>query len=128
MTKGQRAMAVAMLSPEPEDASERGKKGGRGKKAPTNGEVSGVNSQRLADARTVLAYSPELAEAVMRHGKPLQAAPRGESPPLSFFHPAGAAHHKGGAGQEGRRHRKGRRNPCRVGIATVARKQRSSCS
>ena len=52
MTKGQRAMAIAMLSPTPEGASERGKKGGRGKKAPTSGEVS---SQRIADARAVLA-------------------------------------------------------------------------
>ena len=65
--KGQRAMAIAMLSPEPEDVTERGKKGGRGKKAPTSGEVS---SQRIADARAVLAYSLELAEAVMRHPDP----------------------------------------------------------
>ena len=62
-------MAVAMLSPKPEDASERGKKGGRGKKAPTNGEVSGINSQRLADARAVLAYSREISEAVLRCGE-----------------------------------------------------------
>ena len=53
MTKGQQAMAVAMIYPDPE-------KGGRGKKAPTSGEVP---SQRIADARAVLAYSLELAEA-----------------------------------------------------------------
>ncbi len=64
-------MAVAMLRPEPEEAKERGKKGGRGKKAPINGEVS---SQRLADARAVLTYSREHAEAVIREGKPLHAA------------------------------------------------------
>ena len=62
MTTGQRAMAIAMLSPEPE-------KGGRGKKGAISGKFSGVAHQRLSDARAVLAYSPELAEAVMRHGK-----------------------------------------------------------
>ncbi len=50
----------------------RDRKGGRGKKAPINGKVSGVTSQRLSDARAVLAYSPELAQAVMHDGKPLQ--------------------------------------------------------
>ena len=66
MTKGQRAMAIAMLSPEPEDAPERGKKGGRGKKASINGQLSSIPRQRIHDARAVLAYSLELAEAVMR--------------------------------------------------------------
>ena len=74
LTTGQRAMAIAMLSPEPEDASERGKKGGRGKKAATSGGVLVIPHQRLADARTVLAYSPELAQAVMRGERPLRAA------------------------------------------------------
>ena len=74
LTTGQRAMAVAMLRPEPETAEERGQKGGRGKKASINGQVSGVSRQRLSDARAVLAYSRELAQAVMRAGKPLQAA------------------------------------------------------
>ena len=70
LTAGQRAMAVAMLSPEPEDAEVRGRKGGRGKKAAINGEVSSVPHQRLSDARAVLAYSPELAQAVMQDGSP----------------------------------------------------------
>jgi hypothetical protein len=74
LTPGQRAMAVAMIRPEAEPASERGQKGGRGRKAPTSGEVSGVTSQRLADARAVLRYSRELAEAVVRGDKPLKAA------------------------------------------------------
>ncbi len=56
-------MAIAMLSPKPEDACERGKKGGRGKKAAGTGELSGVAHQRVSDARAVLAYSPEPAEA-----------------------------------------------------------------
>ncbi len=46
-----------------------------GKKATINGEVSGVAHQRVSDARAVLTYSRELAEAVMLGGKPLQAAP-----------------------------------------------------
>ncbi len=54
MTKGQRTMTIALLSPEPEGASERGKKGGRGKKATTSGGVSAAPQQRIADARAVL--------------------------------------------------------------------------
>ncbi len=50
LTQGQRAMAVAMLRPEPE-------KGGRGKKGAINGEFSGVSHQRVADARAVLAHT-----------------------------------------------------------------------
>ncbi len=52
-----------MTSAAPVEASERGKKGGRGKKAAINGEVSGVPRQRLSDARAVLAYSREVATA-----------------------------------------------------------------
>ena len=63
ISTGQRAMALAMLQP-------TGDKGGRGK---TSTETLSFR-QRITDARAVLAYSPELAEAVMRHGKPLQAA------------------------------------------------------
>ena len=66
-------MAVAMLSPDPEEASIRGKKGGRGKVS-ANGQLSSITRQRLSDARAVLSYSRELAQAVMRAGKPLQAA------------------------------------------------------
>lgn len=60
-------MGYAMRQPEPE-------KGGRGKKLPGNGEFSGVPSQRVSEARAVLSYSRELAEAVVRGEKPLQAA------------------------------------------------------
>ena len=58
-TKGQKAMALAMLYPEPE-------KGGRGKKRQaTNSLVSsGFSQQRLSQARAVLHYSRELAESV----------------------------------------------------------------
>ena len=65
VTPGQRAMAVAMISPEPKKLKR--------KQNAINGD-HGVVHQRVADARAVLAYSLELAEAVMRDGKPLQAA------------------------------------------------------
>ena len=44
LSTGQRAMAIAMLRPEPE-------KGGRGKKGATNGGFSGVAHQRLMCVR-----------------------------------------------------------------------------
>ncbi len=50
MTKGQRAMAVAKIYPEPE-------KGGRGKKALKNSEF-GVSRQYIGFARTVLHHAP----------------------------------------------------------------------
>ena len=56
MTKGQRAMGYAIRHPEPET-------GGRGKKGAICGEFSGVPHRRVADARAVLNYSRELAEA-----------------------------------------------------------------
>ncbi len=71
LSTGQRAMAVAMIRPEPEEATESGKKGGRGKKGAING---GLSHQRLADARAVFAYSKEIAKAVMIGEKPLAAA------------------------------------------------------
>ncbi len=49
-------MALAMLFPEPE-------KGGRGNKR-KGGETPGFSDRRLYDARAVLRYSRELAEAV----------------------------------------------------------------
>ncbi len=58
-------MAVAMISPDPKQLKRKQK--------PINGD-HGVASQRIADARAVLKYSRELAEAVMRGEKPLQAA------------------------------------------------------
>ncbi len=67
ISTGQRAMAIAMLYPEPT-------KGGRGKKGTKSGTVSSVAIQRITDARVVLRYSPELAQAVMRGEKPLHGA------------------------------------------------------
>ncbi|MCO5129388.1 MAG: ParB/RepB/Spo0J family partition protein [Xanthobacteraceae bacterium] len=55
MSSGQRAMATAMIYPEPE-------RGGRGKKAT---ETIGFSSQRLSYARTVLADSRSVAEQVL---------------------------------------------------------------
>lgn len=55
MTKGQRAMAVAMIYPEPE-------KGGRGNKSSVSEEFSGT---RVSMARTVLKWAPEMAEQVL---------------------------------------------------------------
>ncbi len=51
MTKGQRAMAVAKIYPDPE-------KGGRGKKR--LGDLK-VSAERISLARTVLTYAPDLA-------------------------------------------------------------------
>jgi hypothetical protein len=53
MTKGQQAMAVAKIYPEPE-------KGGRGKKGSVSEEFSGT---RVSYARTVMRWAPELADA-----------------------------------------------------------------
>jgi hypothetical protein len=65
MTKGQRAMATAMIYPEPE-------KGGRGKKrVEKTSEV--FSNKLLSQARTVLAYTPELAKQVL-DGLPLAEA------------------------------------------------------
>ncbi len=59
----------AMLHPEPAKAH-------RGKKGAISGSF--VSHQRIVDVRAVLAYSPEVAEAVMRGEKPM-AWPRGRS-------------------------------------------------
>ncbi len=56
MTKGKREMAVAMIYPETE-------KRGRGNKRSASGQFSGVPTQRVSEARAVLAYSREIAEA-----------------------------------------------------------------
>jgi ParB-like nuclease family protein len=56
ITKGQMAMGVALLYPEPE-------KGGRGKKRNV-GVSPTFSAKRLSDARKVLANAPELAYAV----------------------------------------------------------------
>lgn len=57
MTKGQRAIAVAKLYPEPE-------KGGRGEKRLNNLKVS-FTANYLSQARTVLKHLPEMAELVL---------------------------------------------------------------
>ena len=72
VTPGQRAMGYAMRHPKPE-------KGGRGKKLAGNGEFSGVPHQRVSEARAVLAYSLELAEAVM-HGSRSPVSPTRRDP------------------------------------------------
>jgi hypothetical protein len=64
MTAAQRAMATAMIYPKAE-------KGGRGKKAT---DTVGFSSQRLSYARTVLAHSPVIAQAVLAGSKFLDAA------------------------------------------------------
>ncbi len=59
LTKGEKAMAIAMLFPEPE-------KGGRGKKSAAikSVETTGFSRSRLDQARAVYRYSVELATAV----------------------------------------------------------------
>jgi hypothetical protein len=64
MTKGQRAMAMAMIHPEPE-------KGGRGKKGKVNLEFS---SMLLSQARTVFAQTPDAAKQVLAGNIPLADA------------------------------------------------------
>ena len=66
-TKGQMAMAVAWLYPEPE-------KGGRGNKSKNSKETLGFTPMRLSQARKVLAFSRELAVAVRDGGKTLDEA------------------------------------------------------
>ena len=64
VTLGQRAMGYAMRHPKAVKY-----KRGRAQFA-ESGEFSGVAHQRVSEARAVLAYSPELTEAVMQDGKP----------------------------------------------------------
>ena len=64
MTKGQQAMAVAMVYPEPE-------KGGRGKKSP---EPVGISQQRVSEARFVLRHAPDLADNVLSGATKLDQA------------------------------------------------------
>jgi hypothetical protein len=58
LSKGERAMALALLYPEPER--------GRGKKdaARKGAETASFSYRRIQEARQVLAHSPELARAV----------------------------------------------------------------
>jgi hypothetical protein len=61
LTKGQRAMLTAILFPEPE-------KGGRGKKSQAlkSAESAGFSSRRMNEARSVLRYSRDLADSVIK--------------------------------------------------------------
>lgn len=65
MSKSQRAMATAMLYPEPQ-------KGGRGNKGVSNSQD--YDRSLVSRARTVLAYSRPLALAVLAGTKPLDEA------------------------------------------------------
>ena len=56
-SKGEMAMALAMIYPEPE-------KGGRGNKSKNLKETLGFSAMRLSQARAVLRHSIDLAEAV----------------------------------------------------------------
>jgi hypothetical protein len=64
LSKGQQAMAVAMIYPEPE-------KGGRGKNAVLNTEFSTAS---LSHARTVLKFAPDLADSVLSGAVALNGA------------------------------------------------------
>ena len=68
LSKGQQAMALAMMYPEPE-------KGGRGKKseAKTSQKLGGFSAARLDQARAVLRWSRTKAEAVLAGGEYLDA-------------------------------------------------------
>jgi hypothetical protein len=67
LTKAQQAMAVAVVYSVPE-------KGGRGKKKTMDETSTLFSPKRLQLARTVLAYSPDLAQAVLAGSKSLDAA------------------------------------------------------
>jgi hypothetical protein len=68
LTKGQQAMALAMTYPEPE-------KGGRGNKKQRVEETSAVfSAKRLAQARSVLRHSRDLAESVAKGSVSLDEA------------------------------------------------------
>lgn len=73
LSKAQRAMAVAMVYPEPE-------KGGRGKKSSRTEEFT--SAAHISRARTVLRHSRSLAEAVLVGGKSLSDA----SSDIAVFH------------------------------------------
>jgi hypothetical protein len=65
MTKGQRAMATAILFPD-------ARKGGRGHKNVSKTE--GFKSGYISEARTVLKYTPEVAKSVLVGTKRLDEA------------------------------------------------------
>jgi ParB-like nuclease domain len=67
MSKGQQAMVVAMMYPEPSKT----KRKGSGSLEP---KELGISAGRLSQARTVLAHSTDLARAVLAGSKVLDAA------------------------------------------------------
>lgn len=70
LSKGQQAMVIAMLYPEPE-------KGGRGKRSKTNSkETLGFSPTLVSQARAILQHSRELAESVLNGTTPLDEALR----------------------------------------------------
>jgi hypothetical protein len=82
LSKGQQAMAYAMLYPHPDTAAERAKKGGEAKaaKAKAASSVSEEAKQprpsdgRLNIARRVLSHSADLAQEVMAGTESLDEA------------------------------------------------------
>jgi ParB-like chromosome segregation protein Spo0J len=66
LTKGQQAMALAMIYPQPD-------KRGRGNKGKAE-ETSGFSQKRLAQARSILRHSQALADDVMTKRRSLDAA------------------------------------------------------
>jgi len=58
LTKGQQAMALAVIYPEPE-------KGGRGKRSENSKETLGFSTMRLSQARAILRHSREMAQSVL---------------------------------------------------------------
>jgi ParB-like chromosome segregation protein Spo0J len=62
LTKGERAMQLAMLFPEP--SKEHSRKRGLVSETKTSLDRADISATRLSQARSVLAYSRELAEAV----------------------------------------------------------------
>jgi ParB-like chromosome segregation protein Spo0J len=67
MTKGQRAMAVAMIYPEAE-------RGGRGQKAASSGRFTDIAHQRISQARAVIQWARDLADGVLDGTVSLDAA------------------------------------------------------
>jgi hypothetical protein len=67
MSKGQQAMAVAMMYPEPAKTKRKGS-------GSLESKELGISGARLSQARTVLAYSTDLARAVLAGSIVLDAA------------------------------------------------------
>ena len=61
LTKGERAMSLALLYPAETGTGGRGKKGSQSKRA---AETAGVSQRRVQEARQVLKHAPDLALAV----------------------------------------------------------------